>query len=198
MKSHESCYYNIDKSQGFCLWLTGLSGAGKTTIAQSVTKELSSHSITTSLLDGDIVREHLSKELGFSRQDRDMNVLRIGFVASEIVKHNGVAICSVISPYASTRQRVRNMFMQDSFIEAHISTPINECERRDAKGLYKKARSGFIKGFTGIDDVYESPSNPEINIDTTNLSIEDSLTLVIDNLANRGLLTAMKLRSTGV
>ena len=194
MKSHESYYHNIDKVQGFCLWLTGLSGSGKTTIAQSVVRELNSHNIMTSLLDGDIVREHLSKGLGFSRQDRDTNVLRIGYVASEIVRHNGVAICSAISPYADTRQRVRDMFAPGSIVETYVSTPIEECEKRDVKGLYKKARSGSIKGFTGIEDVYESPVDPDISIDTTGISVEDSLELVINGLAHRGLLVAARLR----
>lgn len=192
MKDCDTLYKNIEKTQGFCLWMTGLSGAGKTTLAQAIAEELNDHNITTSLLDGDVVREHLSKGLGFSRADRDTNVLRIGFVASEIARHDGISICSTISPYRDTRQSVRQMFTLGRFIELHVSTPLEVCEGRDVKGLYHKARSGLITGFTGIDDAYEAPLAPEITLDTAELSLDNSVVFTIDSLAQRGLVAARR------
>jgi len=148
--------------RGFCLWFTGLSGAGKSTIAEILTILLMEQGRQVSVLDGDVVRTHLSKGLGFSKEDRDTNILRIGFVASEIVRHNGVVICAAISPYRSTRHRVRSLIGKNRFIEIFVDTPVEVCEQRDLKGMYAKARRGAIKGFTGFDDPCEPPSNPEL------------------------------------
>ena len=154
--------------QGFTVLFTGLSGAGKSTLAHALmTKlmELGSRSVT--LLDGDLVRKHLSSELGFSKEHRDLNVLRIGFVASEITKAGGVALCAPIAPYASIRRRVRELVeAYGAFVEIYVATPLEVCEQRDTKGLYAKARAGLIKQFTGIDDPYEPPEHPDVVIDT--------------------------------
>ncbi len=158
--------------QGFTVFFTGLSGSGKSTIANALmVKLLEIGTRPVTLLDGDIVRKHLSSELGFSREHRDLNIQRIGFVASEITKNGGIAICAPIAPYAATRQRVREMIEQyGGFIEVHVATPLEVCEARDRKGLYAKARAGIIKNFTGISDPYEEPENPEVRIDTTRLT----------------------------
>ncbi len=150
--------------QGFCLWFTGLSGAGKSTIADILTILLMEQGRQVSVLDGDVVRTHLSKGLGFSKEDRDTNILRIGFVASEIVRHNGVVVCAAISPYRTIRHQVRSLIGENRFIEIFVDTPVEVCEQRDLKGMYAKARRGEIKGFTGIDDPYEPPSNPELRL----------------------------------
>ncbi|HTI41936.1 MAG TPA: adenylyl-sulfate kinase [Vicinamibacterales bacterium] len=154
--------------RGVCVWLTGLSGAGKSTIAGILARRLESRSRTVTLLDGDVVRTHLSKGLGFSKEDRDTNIRRIGFVASEIVRHDGVVICAVVSPYEATRNEVKQQVGPDSFVLVYVATPLEECERRDTKGLYAKARRGEVKGLTGIDDPYEPPSSPDIVLQTTN------------------------------
>jgi sulfate adenylyltransferase len=158
--------------QGFTVFFTGLSGSGKSTIANALLVkllELGTRRVT--LLDGDIVRKHLSSELGFSREHRDINILRIGFVASEITKFGGVAICAPIAPYAATRRRVREMVESaGGFVEIHVATPLEVCEERDRKGLYAMARAGKIKEFTGVSDPYEAPVSPELRIDTANLS----------------------------
>jgi len=158
--------------QGFTVFFTGLSGAGKSTIANALLVkllEIGDRSVT--LLDGDVVRKHLSSELGFSKEHRDLNILRIGFVASEITKNGGIAICAPIAPYQAVRRRVREMVEAvGGFVEIHVSTPIEVCESRDRKGLYAKARAGLIKGFTGIDDPYELPERAELEIDTKSLS----------------------------
>jgi sulfate adenylyltransferase len=141
------------------------------------------------LLDGDIVRQHLSSELGFSKEDRDIHVKRIGYVASEITKHGGVAICAPIAPYSNTRKTVRNMIDEvGSFVEIHVSTPLSVCEERDVKGLYKRARAGKILDFTGVSDPYEEPQNPEITIDTSDISVEESSAIIIDKLRSMKLL----------
>ena len=152
--------------QGVCVWFTGLSGAGKSTTAEVLITLLLEHGRQVTLLDGDVVRTHLSKGLGFDKEDRDTNIRRIGFVAAEIVRHGGVAVCAAISPYRATRNEVRQMVGTDSFVEVFVDTPIEECERRDAKGMYAKARRGEIIGWTGIDDPYEAPAHPEIVLDT--------------------------------
>jgi len=153
--------------QGFCVWFTGLSGAGKSTIAEVLTEMLAERGRQVTVLDGDVVRTHLSKGLGFSKEDRDINILRIGYVASEIVRHNGAVICAAVSPYRAARNEVRNMVGRDRLVMVFVDTPIEVCEQRDVKGMYAKARSGEIKGFTGIDDPYESPVDPDIVLDTT-------------------------------
>jgi sulfate adenylyltransferase len=158
--------------QGFTVFFTGLSGSGKSTIANALMvklMEMGGRPVT--LLDGDVVRKHLSSELGFSKEHRDLNIQRIGYVASEITKNGGIAICAPIAPYAKTRRLVREMIEPNGgFIEIHVSTPIEVCEARDRKGLYAKARAGLIKGFTGIDDPYEAPANAEMVVDTTELT----------------------------
>ena len=158
--------------QGFTIFFTGLSGSGKSTIANALMvklMELGGRQVT--LLDGDVIRKNLSSELGFSKEHRDLNILRIGYVASEITKNGGVAICAPIAPYSSTRRSVRDLISSvGGFLEVHVATPIEVCETRDRKGLYAKARAGLIKGFTGIDDPYEEPVDPEMRIDTTDLT----------------------------
>jgi sulfate adenylyltransferase len=174
--------------QGFCLWFTGLSGAGKSTIAQIVTSILMEHGRQTTVLDGDVVRTHLSKGLGFSREDRDTNILRIGFVAGEIVRQHGAVICAAISPFRAARNECRKMVGEDHFIEVFVDTPIEVCEQRDAKGLYARARRGEITGFTGVDDPYEAPRNPELILDTVKNTPEQNARQIIQFLHDRGLL----------
>jgi sulfate adenylyltransferase len=154
------------------VFFTGLSGSGKSTVANALmVKLMEMGGRPVSLLDGDVVRKHLSSELGFSKEHRDLNIQRIGYVASEITKNGGIAICAPIAPYARTRRLVREMIEPvGGFVEIHVATPIEICEERDRKGLYAKARAGLIKGFTGIDDPYEVPENPEIEIDTTDVT----------------------------
>ncbi len=177
-------------NQGLTVFFTGLSGAGKSTLANALMyklMEMEDRPIT--LLDGDIVRQHLSSELGFSKEDRDIHVKRIGYVASEITKHGGVAICAPIAPYSNTRRIVRNMIDDvGSFIEIHVSTPLSVCEERDVKGLYKRARAGKILEFTGVSDPYEEPQNPEITIDTSDITVEESSEIILDKLLSMRLL----------
>ncbi|MCK6577078.1 MAG: bifunctional sulfate adenylyltransferase/adenylylsulfate kinase [Anaerolineae bacterium] len=174
--------------QGVCLWFTGLSGAGKSTIAEVLTVMLLEYGRQSTVLDGDVVRTHLSKGLGFSKEDRDTNIRRIGFVAAEIVRHGGAAICAAISPYRSTRADVRNMMGEGHFVEIFVDTPLEVCEQRDIKGMYAKARRGEIKNFTGIDDPYESPDNAEIVLDTVTHSPEQNAQQIIRYLARTGLI----------
>jgi adenylyl-sulfate kinase len=156
---------------GFCVWFTGLSGSGKTTTAEVLLGMLTRRGRTVTYLDGDVVRLHLSKGLGFSREDRDTNILRIGFVTSEIVRHGGAVVTAAISPYRATRGEVRKMVGSDHFIEVFVDTPIEVCEQRDVKGMYARARRGEITTFTGIDDPYEPPLKPEISLDTVQKSL---------------------------
>jgi sulfate adenylyltransferase len=158
--------------QGFTVFFTGLSGAGKSAVARAlVAKLLETGSRRVTLLDGDLVRKNLSSELGFSREHRDLNILRIGYVASEITKNGGAAICAPIAPFAATRRKVRHAIEPvGGFLEVHLSTPIEVCEQRDRKGLYAKARAGIIKEFTGISDPYEVPENPELRMDTQDVT----------------------------
>jgi sulfate adenylyltransferase len=138
------------------------------------------------VLDGDVVRTHLSKGLGFSKEDRDINIRRIGFVAAEIVRHGGVAVGAAVSPYRATRNDVRNMVGKDQFVEVFVDTPIDVCEQRDAKGMYAKARRGEIKGFTGIDDPYEPPVNPELALDTVRMTPEENARRILHLLTEKG------------
>ena len=176
--------------RGFTIFFTGLSGSGKSTIANALLVKLLEHGRRrVTLLDGDIVRINLSSELGFSREHRDLNIQRIGFVASEITKNGGIAICAPIAPYKNVRRSNREMISKGgSYIEVHISTPLEVCEERDVKGLYAKARQGIIKGFTGIDDPYEAPENPELRIDTSNISQEEAVQQLLVYLENEGYL----------
>jgi sulfate adenylyltransferase len=177
-------------AQGFTVFFTGLSGSGKSTIANALMvklMELGGRPVT--LLDGDVVRKHLSSELGFSKEHRDINIRRIGYVASEITKNAGIAICAPIAPYTATRRGVREMIEQfGAFIEVHVATDVEECERRDRKGLYKLAREGKIKEFTGISDPYEAPENPELRVETVHVSPDDCAHDVMLKLESMGLI----------
>lgn len=172
--------------QGLCVWFTGLSGCGKSTIASALIPMLMEHGRQATVLDGDVVRTHLSKGLGFSKEDRDTNILRIGFVAGEIARHNGTVVCAAISPYRATRNEARKMSGDDRFIEIWVNTPLEVCEQRDIKGLYAKARRGEIKGFTGIDDPYEEPVNAELVLDTVNTTPDENARTIISYLKERG------------
>jgi sulfate adenylyltransferase len=174
--------------QGFCIWFTGLSGAGKSTTADVLTSLLLEYGKQVTVLDGDVVRTHLSKGLGFSREDRDTNILRIGFVASEIVRHHGVALCAAVSPYRAARNEARKMVGEERFITVFVDTPIEVCEQRDAKGMYARARRGEIKGFTGVDDPYEPPIDPEITLDTVKHKPEENARIILKYLMKEGFL----------
>jgi len=180
--------YPSPDRQGFTIFLTGLSGAGKSTIAQVLYArflEIGDRPVT--LLDGDIVRRNLSSQLSFSKEDRDTNVRRIGFVAGEITKNRGIAICAPIAPYNGTRTEIRNAIESyGGFIEVHVSTPIKVCETRDRKGMYAKARAGLIKGFTGVDDPYEIPKSPEVRIDTSDLTPDEAAQEILLFLGQKG------------
>ena len=173
--------------QGFCLWFTGLSAAGKSTIGEILTILFLEHGRQVTLLDGDIVRTHLSKGLGFSKEDREINIRRIGFVASEIVRHGGVVICAAISPYRATRNECRLMIGSSRFIEIFVDTPLEICESRDPKGMYARAREGQLKDFTGIDDPYEPPTSAEMVMDTVHFSAEENARQVLTYCLERGI-----------
>jgi adenylylsulfate kinase len=174
---------------GFCLWFTGLSGAGKTTITNVLVEELRARGSKLEVLDGDIVRENLSKGLGFSKEDRDTNIRRIAFVAN-LLSRNGVpVITAAISPYREIRDEAREM-MNGRFIETYIKASVEVCEERDVKGLYAKARSGEIKEFTGVSDPYEPPENPELTLDTEHQSPEESAQMILAFLEERNLIPA--------
>ena len=177
--------YPPPHKQGFCVWFTGLSASGKSTTAEILTVLLQEFGRQVTLLDGDVVRNHLSRGLGFSKEDRDTNIRRIGFVAAEIVKHQGTVVCAAVSPYRATRNDVRNLIGADRFIEVFVNTPLEECEMRDVKGMYKRARRGELKNFTGIDDPYEPPVGPEIELDTLNNSAEENARLIVEYLKER-------------
>jgi sulfate adenylyltransferase len=168
--------------QGCCIWFTGLSAAGKSTVAGILAELLLEYGRQSTMLDGDVVRTHLSKGLGFSREDRDTNILRIGFVASEIVRHNGIAICAAISPYQAARNQVRQMVGSEQFILVYVSTPVEVCADRDPKGMYAKAFRGEITGFTGVDDPYEPPIDPDIILDTVSFTPEENAATIIRHL----------------
>jgi sulfate adenylyltransferase len=172
--------------QGFCVWFTGLSGAGKSTTGEIVVSRLLEHGRQVTLLDGDVVRTHLSKGLGFSKEDRDANILRIGFVAAEIVRHGGAVVCAAVSPYRATRDQVRELVGADRFVEVFVDTPLDVCEARDTKGMYAQARRGAIRNFTGIDDPYEAPPSAELTIGTTSASAAANAALVVELLKQRG------------
>lgn len=167
---------------GVTLWFTGLSGAGKTTISQAVEKELRLLDYKVESLDGDVVRQNLTKGLGFSREDRDENIRRIGFVANLLTRNQVIVLVSAISPYREVRSEVRDRI--GDFVEVYVNAPLKVCEARDVKGLYKKARSGMIKNFTGIDDPYEPPINPEVECKTDSETLEQSVAKVLTQLAS--------------
>lgn len=172
--------------QGVCIWFTGLSGAGKSTTAEVLTVLLQENGRQVTELDGDVVRTHLSRGLGFSKEDRDVNIRRIGFVASEIVRHGGVVVCAAVSPYRATRNDVRNLVGADRFVEVFVDTPLEVCEQRDVKGMYAKARRGEIKEFTGIDDPYEPPLHPELTLETIQSTPEQNARQIFEYVARRG------------
>lgn len=182
--------YPLRHRQGVCIWFTGLSGSGKTTTAEALTTLIKEQGRQITILDGDIVRTHLSKGLGFSAEDRDINIRRIGFVASEIVRHDGVVVCAAISPYRATRDEVRNMVGEDRFIEVFVDTPLTVCEERDPKVLYAKARRGEITGFTGIDDPYEPPDFTEITLDTVKHTSKENANIILDYLTANGFVSS--------
>ncbi len=168
------------EKEGVTLWFTGLSGSGKTTIAREVKKQLKAMDRKVEILDGDIVRQNLSRGLGFSKEDRDINVRRIGFVANLLSRNGIIAITAAISPYRSVRVEVRDM--TKNFMEVYTKAPLEVCEKRDVKGLYAKARAGEIKGFTGIDDPYEEPLNPEVVCETDKETLEQSVDKIVNTL----------------
>ena len=180
--------YPSKDNQGLTIFFTGLSGSGKSTIANGLLVKLKEHGKrNVTLLDGDIVRTHLSSELGFSKDHRNLNITRIGFVASEITKNGGIAICAPIAPYNESRKQNEDLISEyGNYVEVHVSTPLSTCERRDTKGLYAMARQGKIKGFTGIDDPYEEPKNPSLSIDTTDITEEEAIQKVMLYLEKEG------------
>jgi adenylyl-sulfate kinase len=182
------CEEGIQRVQrGFTVWLTGLSGAGKTTIAGLLEQELGAHGLGVEVLDGDVVRTHLSKGLGFSREDRDTNILRIAYVASLLTRHGVAVITAAISPYAEARSRAREQI--GDFFEVYVKCSIEELTRRDVKGLYAKALRGEIAGFTGITDPYEAPENPDVVVDSEEETVEVSVAKIMDGLVARGYLS---------
>jgi len=178
--------YRPRTQQGFCVWLTGLPSAGKSTIGEILGVMLLERGRSSTILDGDVVRQELSKGLGFSREDRLANNRRIGFVAQEIVRHGGTVVCPVVSPYEAGREEVREMVGRDHFILVYVDTPLAECERRDVKGMYARARRGEILGFTGIDDPYEVPARADVVVPTPALSPSEAARRVLDEIARRG------------
>src|SRR3954452_10740533 len=189
--AHEHPETERRQEGGFTLWFTGLSGSGKTTIAHLVGPAIEERGPIVEYLDGDTVRTHLSKGLGFSKEDRDTNIERIGWVAARLTRQGGAVIAAAISPYEETRQKAREMVEEiGQFVDGHIKPPVDECARRDVKGLYAKAFAGEIKGFTGVDDPYEDPRNPELVVDTEEHEPEESARLIVARLEQLGLVPA--------
>jgi adenylylsulfate kinase len=189
--AHEHPESEHRREGGFTLWFTGLSGSGKSTIAHLVGPELDRRGLVVEYLDGDNVRQHLSRGLGFSKEDRDTNIERVGWVASRLTRQGAAVITAAISPYEETRRRARGMVEEwGTFVEVFVGASVEECARRDVKGLYEKAFRGEIKGFTGVDDPYEEPSDPELVLDTEAHSPEESAQLVVTKLEDLGLIPA--------
>ncbi len=174
--------------KSFILWFTGLSGSGKSTLAHAVEEELFKMGKHTYILDGDNIRSGLNKDLGFSMEDREENIRRIGEVSKLFVDAGIITLTAFISPYKKDRDFVRNLVEEGEFIEIYVKCPLEVCEQRDVKGLYKKARAGIIKNFTGIDDPYEEPENPEITVETDRETIEESINKIISYLKDKGYL----------
>ncbi|ELS02113.1 adenylylsulfate kinase ApsK [Xenococcus sp. PCC 7305] len=174
------------KQRGVAVWFTGFSGAGKSTIADALTKELKDKGYAIEVLDGDEIRENLTKGLGFSKEDRDTNIRRIGFVAKLLARNNVVVLVPVISPYRAIREEMREQI--GSFVEVFVNAPIEVCEKRDVKGLYKKVRAGEIGQFTGISDPYEPPTNPEIECRTDLEELDESVAKIMNKLIDLGYL----------
>jgi adenylylsulfate kinase len=186
--AHEHPESGRVREGGFTLWFTGLSGSGKSTIAHLVGPELDRRGLVVEYLDGDNVRTHLSKELGFSKEDRDTHIDRVGWVASRLTRQGGAVITAAISPYEATRQAAREMVEEvGTFVEVYVKASVEECAKRDVKGLYEKAFRGEIKEFTGVNDPYEEPSNPELVIDTEAHPPAESAALVVAKLEQLGL-----------
>jgi sulfate adenylyltransferase len=179
-------------SHGVCIWLTGLSGSGKTTTAMRLRDVIEQAGTAVTLLDGDVVRQELFPQLGFSRADRDRNVLGVAWVAAEIVRHGGVAICALISPYRATRERARSQVGAERFLEVFVDAPAQVCEARDVKGLYGRARGGEIDAMTGVDDPYERPSDPDVTLDSVGRSVDQNVGEILRVLHDRGLLRAIE------
>ena len=175
--------------RGVTVWFTGLSGSGKSTIAHALAQHLREHECKMEILDGDIVRTNLTKGLGFSKEDRDTNIRRIGFVSHLLTRNGVIVLVSAISPYREVREEVREKI--GDFFEVYVSAPLEVCESRDVKGLYKKARAGEIKQFTGIDDPYEAPLNPEVTCETDKETLEESVAKVIGKLQEMGYIAPM-------
>lgn len=177
--------------RGVCIWFTGLSGAGKTTTAERLAEALVARGRTVTLLDGDVVRTHLSRGLGFSREDRDENVRRVGFVAAEIVRHAGLVICSLVSPYRATRDEVRRMVTATGggnvFVEVFVDTPLEVVAQRDVKGLYAATERGEVEAMTGVSDPYEPPLQAELSLDTVDHGVDENVAALIDYLETRDL-----------
>jgi sulfate adenylyltransferase len=174
--------------RGLTVFFTGLSGSGKSTIARGLVAAIRErYDRTVTLVDGDVARRMLSAGLGFSRSDRELNVRRIGWVAAEITRHGGLAVCAPIAPYASTRAEVRQMVAANGdFVLIHVATPLEVCEQRDLKGLYAKARAGVITEFTGISDPYEEPDDANLRIDTSSITVEEAVAIVLEHLERNG------------
>jgi adenylyl-sulfate kinase len=177
------------------VWLTGLSGAGKSTIAERLAPELAARGCSVEVLDGDEVRTHLSKGLGFSREDRDINIARISFVASLLVRHGAAVITAAISPYAQARAEARERIGRARFVEVYVRCSIDELKRRDVKGLYAKAIAGELQHFTGISDPYEAPANPEVVVDSENEAVEESVAKILTKLEGCGHLKPLRTNS---
>ena len=173
---------------GACIWFTGLSGSGKSTTAEALVPLLREHGREVTVLDGDVVRTHLSKGLGFSREDRDTNVRRVGYVAAEVVRHGGLAVAALVSPYRATRDEVRRMVGPERFVEVYVDTPLAVVEARDVKGWYARARAGEVTEFTGVDDPYEPPLDPELTLRTQDTTPHANARLVVAYLEERGIL----------
>jgi adenylylsulfate kinase len=189
--AHEHPESEHSRGGGFTLWFTGLSGSGKTTIAHLVGPELDRRGHIVEYLDGDTVRTHLSKGLGFSKEDRDTHIERVGWVASRLTRHGAVVIAAAISPYEETRRTARQLVETwGPFVEVFVKASVEECARRDVKGLYEKAFKGEIKEFTGVSDPYEEPSSPEIVVDTEELGPEESAQKIVERLEQLGLVRA--------
>jgi sulfate adenylyltransferase len=190
IEHHDSSPNPPPPEHGFAVFFTGLSGAGKSTLATLLRDRLIEFGDRDVVLfDGDQVRSQQSSELGFSKRDRDLNVQRIGFVAAEVTRAGGAALCAVIAPYDDARRRVRAAIGQiGGFVLVHVATPLAVCERRDPKGLYAKARAGIVTNFTGVSDPYEPPADADLVIDTTDTSAEDAVTMLLALLTNRGYL----------
>jgi sulfate adenylyltransferase len=175
-------------ARGACVWFTGLSGAGKSTTADALVALLRARGREVTVLDGDAVRTHLSAGLGFSREDRDTNVLRVGYVAGEVVRHGGIAVAALVSPYRAARDAVRTAIGPDRFVEVYVDTPLEVVEQRDVKGWYAKARAGEVHDLTGVDDPYEPPLHPDLTLRTTDTTPEANARLVMEHLESRGVL----------